>query len=261
MIKLDRAGKVIFATLLGGSWDDAASAIALDSEGYIYVAGRTTHSIGQQNDFPVTHHALFPHPGPDVNLGGIGYSSDGFLAIISADGRHLVYSTYLPSLPGPSLAVDPERSIYIAGNITDVAQATIPTTPGALQTKPSVSSGSTALLLKLKAGGTAFFYATYLGNSGVQAIAADSAGSLYVLGGTAGGFPVTPGAQQTTLAGTQQAGAFVAKLNRRGTGLIYATYFGSGGCAVPNALKLAPNGDVWIAGFSCSTDFPTTAAH
>ena len=261
VMKLDPAGKLIFATLLGGTGNDSATAIALDPEGYIYITGITTHLIGEQNSFPVTHYALFPQPGPDVNLGGIGYSIDGFLAIFSPDGRHLAYSTYLPSLATPSLAVDSERNIYVAGN-TDVAHATIHTTPGAFQPKPSVSSGQTALLLKFKAGGTVLFYATYLGDSyvqGQQAIAADSAGNLYVTGSTAAGFPVTPAAFQTNFPSTQQGSGFVAKLNRRGTELIYATYLGTNGCTYPTALKLTSNGDVWVSGWSCSGDFPTTA--
>jgi hypothetical protein len=52
---------------------------------------------------------------------------------------------------------------------------------------------------------------------------------------------------------------FVAKLNPGLTRLIAAVYLGGAGSEEAWAVKVAPSGDVWIAGWTSSTDFPTTS--
>src|SRR6266550_5130687 len=56
VIKLDPSGAVVFATYLGGTGDAASSAIAVDSEGNVYVAGsiRTFSGPFTKDTFPVT---------------------------------------------------------------------------------------------------------------------------------------------------------------------------------------------------------------
>ena len=163
VIKLDPAGKLLFATLLGGSGDDRALAIALDAAGYIYITGATGHLDNQANDFPITEGALFPQPAPPVE-NGTGFYYDGFLSILSPDGSQLIYSTYLPAMVGPALALDLQKNIYLAGDV-DPYNSSMRPTPGAFQTKPSSSPGElTALLMKLRPGGTMLAYATYLGD-------------------------------------------------------------------------------------------------
>ncbi len=83
--KLLPDGTVGYFTALGGSQQDAATALVLGSDGSVYVTGET-----QSADFPVTAGAVQasnPQPGPMT----------GFLAKVNSTGT-VIYSSYLPSV-------------------------------------------------------------------------------------------------------------------------------------------------------------------
>ena len=120
VVKLNPAGSLVYSTLLNGhpamsyptaqasdssafSQQNWASGIALDPAGDIVVAGGT-----RALDFPTAN------PLQPANAGG----ADAFLAVISADGSQLQYSTYL----GGSLndgafgvTVDAQGNLIVAG--------------------------------------------------------------------------------------------------------------------------------------------------
>src|SRR5712691_248430 len=104
-------------------------------------------------------------------------------------------------------------------------------------------------------------YSTFLGgtfDSRGIAIAVDASGDAYVTGYTGSvDFPTTPGAYRTTYAGSLWD-AFVVKLNPSGTGPVYATFLG--GTKSDRAFGIAVDGagDATVAGYTNSTDFPTT---
>jgi hypothetical protein len=108
-------------------------------------------------------------------------------------------------------------------------------------------------------------YSTYLGGNNVDqgfAVAVDGNGDAYVVGETSStNFPVTPGAEQGTLADklANEGDVFVAKLSALGNGLLYATYLG--GTSEDGGLGVAvdPSGNAYVCGFTNSLDFPTTA--
>jgi hypothetical protein len=185
---------------------DGATAIAVDSNGFVYVAGNATSS-----DFPVTAGAL---EGPSEFDTGAG-----FVAKLKPDGSALVYSTYLEGLGTDisGLAVDGAGSVYLAGNVPAVSAgfpAGFQATPDALATP--VSSGVSAFLVKLDPSATVFNYATLLGggsNDEAIALALDSGGNAYVTGSaTSVNFPVTNGALQTsTNEPSGGSNAFVSK--------------------------------------------------
>src|SRR2546427_2561770 len=94
--KLDATGgALIYSTYLGGSGDDRAERIAIDSSGDAYVLGST-----DSNDFPLFN--------PMQSPGAF------FLSKLNPDGSALVYSTYLDS--GIGLAVDSPGNAYISGS-------------------------------------------------------------------------------------------------------------------------------------------------
>jgi hypothetical protein len=184
----------------------------------------------------------------------------------------LAYSTYIggSGTNGDSalaIAVDSSGDAYLTGqtNSTD-----FPLTSGTYQQTNNGSGSSTfnAFVTKLNATGTGLVYSTYLGGTGntqATALAVDSSGDVYVTGHTfATNFPTTSGAYQTaSVAGAGGYTAFVTKLNSAGTSLVYSTYLGGSGNGngageTTNALALDSSGDVYVAGYTDSANFPVT---
>ena len=112
-------------------------------------------------------------------------------------------------------------------------------------------------------------YSTYLGGSANgdlgSGIAVDSLGDAFVTGTTfSTTFPSTPGGFG---AGDTSGVAFVTEINPTGTALLYTTYLGGTGgdfgfgIALDNSGSGAnPGGNVYVAGETFSTDFPTNGS-
>lgn len=103
-------------------------------------------------------------------------------------------------------------------------------------------------------------YSTYLGGSGGDVgygIAVDSANNTYVTGTTSSiNFPTTTGGQAALGGGID---IFVAKLNPAGTALLYSVFLGGGNLDRATGLALDSSGNAYLAGYTSSTDFPTTS--
>ena len=245
----------IYSTFLGGSGEDFAAKIAMDSSGDAYVTGYTNSA-----DFPVVN-AMQPAPG-----GGVCGASpsttpcfDAFVAKVSGDGNVLTYSTYLGGSGGDygyGIAVDGKNNAYVTGLTTSTD---FPVTPGAMQT---AGGGTTvdAFVAKLDAEGSSTAYSTYLGGSGAEAgrdVVVDSAGNAFVAGYTYGaGFPL---ANPVQAASGGFYDAFLAKLNAAGSALVFSTYLGGSGNDKAHGLALGKWGSAYLAGETFSTDFPTTS--
>jgi RHS repeat-associated protein len=108
-------------------------------------------------------------------------------------------------------------------------------------------------------------YSTYLGGSSGQignGIAVDSNGDAFVAGMTSStDFPTTTKAIDTTNKSTWQGTVFVTEINPSGTAALYSTYIGGSGGeqAVDLAIDSANPANVYITGWTCSKDFPTTS--
>ena len=260
---------LVFSTFLGGSMADVANAIAVDATGNVYVAGAT-----QSPDFPVTSTAL-----QTVSKIPSG-SGSAFVTKLNPEGSAEIYSTYMGGSGGDAaygLVVDSSGDAYIVGQ---TGSKDFPATAGALQTALP-SQIRTSFVAKLNAAGNGLLYATYLGGAAqvsylccdvAAAVAIDSSGNAYVAGVTfAGGFPVTPGAVQTTIGSSLASNAYVAKLNPTGTALAYATFLGGSGQGqfnigpavfqgdVATALAVDSAGNAYVTGYAHSPDFPVTA--
>jgi hypothetical protein len=235
---------LVYSTYLGGSDIEEARGIAVDGAGSAYVTG----SAGPT--FPTTAGAA-----QTMYAGG----SDAFVTKLDATGSRLVYSTYLGGSDvdlGQSIAVDAAGSAYVTGftNSTN-----FPTTAGAAQT--TFAGLSDAFVTKLNATGSGLAFSTYLGGSSHDdggGIAVDAAGSAYVAGNTQStNFPTTVGAAQAAFAGVLDA--FVTKLDATGSGLVFSTYLGGSGRDFTLDIAMDAAGSAYVAGFTQSTNFPTTA--
>jgi hypothetical protein len=245
--KLNAAGSaLLYSTCLGGSGDDFASGVAIDSSGNAYVTGYTYSS-----DFPTTPGAF------QITFGG--GLADAFVSKLNAAGSALAYSTYLGGIDfdqGVGVAVDASGNAYVAG---ETFSSDFPTTPGAFQ-KTAPGNGD-AFVSKLNAAGSALLSSTYLGGSGIDggaSIAIDSSGNAYVTGWTASSnFPTTSGAFQTIYGGGQDA--FVTKLNAGGSALLYSAYLGGSDIDFGSGIAVDTLGNAYVTGHTLSSNFPTTA--
>lgn len=233
---------VIFKTLLAGSGDDAAYAIALDSSGNLYVTGQT-----DSNDFPLA--------GPSQNLAGLGI--DAFAAKLSNSGK-IIYSTYLGgSLTdvGYAVAVDLSGDLYVTGG---TQSSDFPHTGNAYQA--ALAGGIDSFVTTFDPAGR-LMYSSFLGGAGDDVgygMTVDVGYNVYLTGTTTStNFPVTAGSFQPHPAGGIDG--FITKLAPF-SAPIYSTYVGGSGDDTPVAIAADAAGQVYVAGDTNSANFPTKSA-
>ena len=241
--KLNSSGSALaYSTFLGGSEDEAAGSLAIDSAGGVYVTGATSSP-----DFPVTPSAVNGVFAP-------GALRMPFAARLDAAGASLAYSTFLGGSQngmGRGIAVDAAANAYISG---ETSSADFPVTPGAIG-----SAGSGAFAVKLNASGSALVYAARFGgeNEIVSGIAMDGEGNAWIAGGTdSASFPVTAGAVD------QPGGEFdvwVVKLNPAASEFVYAVRFGGEKTDLAAGIAVDALGNALVTGSTSSQDFPAAA--
>ena len=245
VVKLNpQASGYLYVRFLGGSVNDQASAIAVDSTGNAYIAGVTTSP-----DFPVTNTS---------NLGTPPSSGTerSFVAKLDPNGQ-LVFSTLLGASTNSyaqAVAVNASGQVLVSG--TSVAPG-FPSTPGVY----SVSDTSFApYLLELDpTGSKLIFSATGIGGN---ALTFDSAGNIYMAGTTASlAYPTTPGTYQPTFPAFQTCLApcmgtfqgpnqYVTKLDSTATKMIFSTAVSGTGNTVNEGLAVDTAGNVYLTGLA-----------
>ncbi len=165
------------------------------------------------------------------------------------------------------VAVDAEGAAYLAGATTS-AQL-LPRTVG-YQTNYNGGStvGGDAFVAKLSPTGTNLVYLTYLGGAlhdGILALALDDSGNAYLTGFTASSNFPTAGPLKTIISGTADSKlkihpleGFVTKLNSKGTALVYSAFLGGDAADEGIGIAVDPLGRAYVAGFTESTNLPTT---
>ncbi len=247
VLKLDSTGSVLtYTTLIGGSYGDFGSGIAVDGIGDAYVTGGTGST-----DFPAT-------PGSyDTTHNG---SSDVFVLKLDSTGSILTYSTFIGGSStdsGRDIAVDGIGNEYVTGG---TGSTDFPATPGAYDMTHNGGT-SDVFVIRLNATGSVLDYATYLGGSSDDyglGIAVAGTGNAYVIGYTlAGDFPTTPGAYDMTPNGGTDA--FMTKLDSTGSALMYSTFIGGGSFDGAYGIAIDGTGNSYVMGGTNSSDFPTTS--
>src|SRR5215510_3646990 len=235
--KLNATGSaLLYSTLLGGNNLDWGRDIAIDTAGNMYVTGQTSSS-----NFPTTEGAL------QKTLGNV--SGNAFVAKITAAGV-VAYSTLYGAgnlASGNAIEVDTAGNAFVAGDVSAAAAS---------------QSADRIFVLKLNPTGSQLLFnftpAIASGNiTDAEDVVLDNAGNIYVTGATTGGLMATPGAFQTTPRG--RVDAFVLKLNAAGA-LTYFTYLGGRESEVGAGLALDGAGNIYVAGWTISPDFPTLNA-
>jgi hypothetical protein len=243
---------VIYSTYIGGNGGDIAYGIAIDSNDDTYICGETNSS-----NFPTLN-------GKQTSYGGNG---DAFVAELNSTLTALVYSTYLGGSQADSAAacaISSTDDIFVTGTTYSTDFPISPTisstsTTSAFQT--SYGGNGDAFVAEVSSTGSTLVYSSYLGGSGLDqgnGITVNSAGDAWVTGSTQSSnlsIPAGTTPYQTTLAGASDA--FVAEVNVSGTQLMYLTYLGGTQADTAQAIKLGSSGNVYIAGYTFSTNFPT----
>ncbi len=174
----------------------------------------------------------------------------------------LLYSTYIGSSGGDSgydMALGEDGSIYLAGV---AGQTDFPVTAGSYD---DTGNGSDVFVMRLSPDGKTLEYSTFVGGTGQDgrstvAMTVDDEGNIYVTGCTlSDDFPTTPGSFDDSYNGGRWGDAFLFKLSADGSKLIFSTYIGGSGNDYANDISLGPEGHIYLAGRTNSTDFPTTS--
>ena len=239
---------LLASTYLGGSGDDYSLSIVLDSSGNVYVTGFATSS-----DLPITTGAY------DTSFNG---TSDIFISKFSGDLSSLLAFTYIGGSGEDrafSTVVDASDNIYVTGYTTS---SEFPTTVDAYDISyngDSLSSYGDVFISKLSSDLNSLISSTYLGGASDDSafsIVLDSSGNTYIAGVTfSSDFPTTTGAYKTTYV---YYDAFISKLNSDLSNLLSSTYLGGASYDYVDSITLDINGNLYLAGFSYSSDFPTT---
>ena len=242
--------QILQATYLGGRNGDEANALAIHpTTGEVYVAGRTN-----SKNFPKT-------------TGGAQASyvdwNDAFVARLNSSLTQILQATYLGGGNNDyayALAIHPTTGdVYVAG---ETQSTNFPNASGGAQANYS-GGFNDAFVARLNSSLTQILQATYLGGSGrdyAYALAIHpKTGEVYVAGNTVSkDFPGTSGGAQASYGGLGDA--FVARLNSSLTQILQATYLGGRSGDDAYALAIHPTtGEVYVAGWTSSDDFPNTS--
>lgn len=244
-----------WSSFLGGTYLERLRSIQVDPDGNILVAG-------DASSIDLTDSAGFTTgPGVNIHPSTGAWVDDVILAKISPDGTRLLWAGYLGG-SGPTvdllgwkgLGVDAAGDVYLTGTTSS------PDFPVTVGDPPSGSAE--AFVTKIKADGSAILWSRVLGGANEEygfALALDPAGDLALTGTTrSANFPVTAGAFDATLGGSQDA--FVARLSGLSGVLQWSTLLGGSSEEHVVGLAAADNGDFVILGDTASADFPTANA-
>ncbi|RPJ31070.1 MAG: DUF11 domain-containing protein, partial [Planctomycetaceae bacterium] len=185
----------VYSTYLGGSGNDEATGITVDSASNAYLTGWTA-SVDFLDDYAPS---LTP-----IQLNNAG-AEDAFVVELNNTGATLIYRSYVGGSgtdKAYDIALDTQGFVHITGETssTNYPKETPFPDQETLKTPPD------AFLTALNLATTEYFYSSYLGGSDVGgiggadrglALAVDATGSIYATGETASGdFPLVNNAFQ-----------------------------------------------------------------
>jgi uncharacterized repeat protein (TIGR01451 family) len=268
---------ISYSTYFGGSGNETTPTVAVNGDGFIYLAGSTTSADLPTSPVTPIQSTLNPTAGaqnifvlkldPTAGTAGLLY-----LTYLGGSGVDSIAGSSAGSSEG--LAVDTSGVAYVAGTTTS---ANFPTTSAAFQPAPTAGTTCAPLIASesvpchvflsaiggLDTSGSvpALTYSTYLSGNGsdsASGLAVDNNGNAFITGTTTStnsgtGFPSTslPAAYQLSSLGSIQF--FVTKINTRSSGpgsVSYSTYFGgsNGTIAVGGGIAVDTTGNIYFSG-------------
>jgi hypothetical protein len=251
--KIDSAGTGIpWSLQMGGSGEDEANGLAIDSENKLYITGFT-----ESSDFPRTAGALNQPGGartPIVKLDPSRPPSSSLVysALAGNPGGHNSNNF----ISGESIAVDQSGNAYVGNWTYNIG---LFTSPWAFQTQ--APTAPSAYVFELNRPGSLMLNGTYLGGGNldfVGQVSVDGEGNTYVTGSTASwNFPTTAYGNPTPLDNVNQA--YYVKLNSQFAAVSSVVFGATGEPDGYDGFAAAPDGTggLWVAG-DAGNQFPIT---
>ena len=248
VLRRDGAG-LIYSTYFGGQYDNSADSLGVASDHHVYLSGNT-----ESDDFPTTPGTYDPQP---VSVGDPDHQGTlrGWIAEFDPfrfGASSLLHSSYIgvQNIRMQSMVLDGAGHPYALGNQEGTffglsgAPCGAPATVGAFlvafdRSLSSVRSLSCLGIARLEANGLAI-----------------DGDDLFVSGiADSDPFPLTPNALQTV---PPPDGSFIMRYDISHTlpTVAYASYLGGTGQDWPMVVAGAGHHEVWLSGFTTSTDFP-----
>ena len=270
---------VVFCSFSGSSADNWGFTATYGPDGSMYGGGIVLEGPGNFPASPGAFQTTFQGGSSSGSAGAI----DMGIIKLSPNGNNRIYATYIGGLGNEqphSLVVNNQGNLIIAGR-SNSANYPVVNPNGQI----GVGGGFDIVVTQLNAAGNALVGSKKIGGSGNDGVnisetrdlnslqrnygddgrsevILDGAGNVYVASSTqsrptgspaSGGFPVTPGAFQTTFGGGLQDGV-VLKLTPNLSAVIFASYLGGSADDAAYVLSLAPNGNIYVAGGTESTN-------
>ena len=245
VVALFLAGRVAavpvgWSTFLGGSSGDQINDIAVHADGSLAIVG-----ITGSTDFPL----VAPY---QATTSG----SDAYAARIAADGRTILWSTYLGGSDidnALAVAVDANGRTWVAGTtLSDDFPLLNPT-------QSTNRGGSNDAFVAIFEPDGRLAHSTYLGGNGSDypiSLVTDGAGRCWIGGHTSStNFPLLA-ARQTRATGDE---GFLTLLAADGARVV-STYFGGNSFDALTAVDLDASGNLFVGGNTTSTNFPLVNA-
>jgi hypothetical protein len=230
----------------------ALSAIAIDGSGNAYVGGVTSTT-----NFPTTSGAYIT---TNPTQGG---NNVGVVAKFSSLGD-LDYSTYFYGSSGSQvsvngIAVDSLGDAYITG--AAVSDGTFPIINTSI-CDPGTSGLACgyAYVTKFDPSAASLLYSTFLGANNYAdpiALALDSNNDAYVLSSTQSSTFQTNNAIESFTNDNQDI--LLVEIDPTASTQLFASYLGGSGTDSPTGLALDSSGDMYLTGYTTSSDFPVNS--
>jgi hypothetical protein len=243
-------------TYLGGSSNDACTAVAIDSSDNVYVTGTTT-----SQNFPLAGNSV--QSALTLSASETTFESDIFVSAFNFNiPEDLFYSTYYGGSGGDTpnaIAIDQNGLIYVLGT---TASTDFPVTANAYA---SVLWGpSDVFILQLSLNGTSALYASYIGGESYddgRGLVIAPSGLVYFAASTfSTEFPLAGQSYLSNLQGTENIIIGVMDLTQTGSsGLVYATYYGGSVSDEVRNIVFDSQGRLLLTGWTLSPDFPVTS--
>lgn len=267
-----------YSTYIGGESTDVGLGVAADSQGRVYLAGKTS---SDETFFPIEN-----------AFQGVQIDTLGFVTKLNAAGNDVLFSTYLGDSNGfctgfvcgteiRAIAVTPDGRAVVTGAVTNEDNdSKFPVTDTAYQKNGFCISWCgiepnrmvDAFVTVFKVDGSDLDYSTFFGGRTNyrysergfdigNAIAVDSSTRIYIAGLTASNtLPTKHAFQWSRHSEGEGKDAFVAVFDpaqSSNASLLYSSYYGGDGDDIALGVAVDNDRNAYIGGSTASTDLET----